>query len=64
MNQLIKIFLKEEKERKHVYDFHKHERKLKDEYPILVGVDEAGRGPLAELYCICGLCLFTYWYFY
>ena len=59
MNQLIKQYLKEEKERKRLYDFHGEERKLKDSYPILVGVDEAGRGPLAgPVYAAC-VCLPT-----
>ena len=59
MNQLIKNYLKEEKERKRLYDFHSQERKLKDDYPILVGVDEAGRGPLAgPVYAAC-VCLPT-----
>lgn len=59
MNQVVKNFLKDEKERKRLYDFHKQEKELKNNYPILVGVDDAGRGPLAgPVYAAC-VCLPT-----
>lgn len=59
MKDLIKVYLKEEKERKRLYDLHGEERLLKEQYPILVGIDEAGRGPLAgPVYAAC-VCLPT-----
>lgn len=50
----MKTILKSEKEYKRLYDFWEDERVIREDFNIVVGVDEVGRGPLAgPVYAAC-----------